>query len=55
MSDEDLGDVLKNQDSVKKARVDSLKKNGNTFYKQGFYDAALNSYNEALLLDPDNP
>ena len=55
MADEDLGDVLNNLDTINKAKAATLKKDGDTFYRQGFYDAALNSFNEALLLDPDNP
>jgi tetratricopeptide (TPR) repeat protein len=54
MVDEDLEDVLKNLDKVKQANVISLKNDGNTYYKQGFYEEALESYNQALQIDPDN-
>jgi len=55
MADDDLGDVLRDLENEKKARAISLKNDGNTFYRQGFFDEALNCYNEALSIDPDNP
>lgn len=54
MPDENLGDVLRNLENVKESTVISLKNDGNTYYKQGFFEEALDCYNQALLVDPDN-
>lgn len=54
MPDENLGDVLRNLENVKGSTVISLKNDGNTYYKQGFFEEALDCYNRALLVDPDN-
>ena len=54
MVDEDLGDALNNIGKAQKSTVISLKDDGNTYYKQGFYQEALDSYNQALQIDPNN-
>jgi len=54
MADEDLGDALNNLDSINSAKIISLKNDGNTYYKQGFFKEALDCYNQALQIDSNN-
>jgi TM2 domain-containing membrane protein YozV len=54
MVDEDLGDILKNLDNATKDQVVSLKNEGNALYKQGRYADALDCYDKALLVEPNN-
>jgi len=48
---EKLGSIL---DDVKKDVVISRKRDGNTYYQKGLYQEALNCFNKALQIDPDD-
>lgn len=54
MADEDFGDASNNNGKSKNLTAISLKNDGNNYYKQGLYENALDYYNKALQIDPNN-
>jgi tetratricopeptide (TPR) repeat protein len=53
MTDEDLGDALKKIQELQQSEAIDWKNKGNDFFKKGDYENAIQSYKNALDIDPN--